>query len=242
MGFIIFALSIFILYKIWQDKKDREPLSDVEIKRLSEARRADYINSHFRIDTTRATVNPRYRESLAKFGRWDKVSIEYSKICPLITDLLKYKRHEWSVWVLANEHEGKFIWANKGDDNESCYFMGDMAYLIELAHDNDCNTVIHFHNHPHTQDRYWNLLSPSKTDIDTLEKMKVRFDAAKLNYISGLCSQGRFIIYGQMFYSSFYPGNSKTASIVAVINGEKANKELHKELRRIGNTKIKPLY
>ena len=237
---ILFVLFIcFVRYQIRLYHASKFPLSNEEVALLAEVRRADYINRSFRIVPLKASVNPRYRESLDRNGRWDRVSLKYKEILPLLTELLRYKRHEWYVWVLANEFEAKYIWANKGDDNKSCYFTGSIPYLIYLAKENNCNTVIGFHNHPHTKDRYWDLLKPSNTDLKSFNYYADTFNKVGLNYIDGLCSQGRYIVYGQMFSEKYCPVHCSVEEISAQ-NGLSGsdNRLLHKELRKKKHIKI----
>ena len=211
----------------------KKPLTEEEIARLSEIRRIKYINDHFVFLHRDIVSNPRYRESLNTSGRWDCISIDYRSVFFFLADLLKYKRHEWFIYVLSDEHEAKLLWANKGDDNSSCYYLGSNDQLVELAKANDCNTVICFHNHPHTQDRYWNLLSPSETDINTFERLSDFYNERGLNFIDGLCSQGKYSVYGQSFSYDYIPPGCSIREIAnenAVTN--KGNRRLRKELRK----------
>lgn len=217
----------------------RRPLLDNEIEMLSQARRKAYINELFAFSHQPASVNPEYRASLSHEGRWDRVDVELKKTLSLLTELLKYKRHEWSVWCLANDTRCMYLWANKGWDNSSCFFKGSMVQLVALAKSTGCTTLIHMHNHPHTADRTWNLLRPSDTDLQSLSSMQDICDEAGLNYIDALCSQGKYIIFGFSFFDGYYPTGTRVEDIAAE-NGlsEKSNYSLHKELRKIKNVKI----
>ena len=237
----VFAIifGIFVFYRLLFWITHRRPLNENEIKELSECRRIVYINKIFQFTHDKAKVNPAYRSSLDKEGRWDRIDISLTETPALITELLRYKRHEWSVWCLTDEEKSRFIWANKGDDNESCYFKGSISHLVSLAKGANCSTVIHFHNHPHTAERTWNLLSPSKQDLKTLEKMSERFDDEGMNYISALCSQGNFIVYGSSFSTKYYPPGTSTAEIEKE-NGisQWKNYKLHRELQKNKGKKI----
>lgn len=239
---LILLFAFFIAKEIIFWCTHRRPLSDEEVKSLSEARRCVEINKIFQFTHNQVKVNPTFRSSLDREGRWDKIDVELNQTPALITEMLRYKRHEWSIWCLTNEQKCKFLWANKGDDNESCYFKGSIPGLISLATHSDCNTVIHFHNHPHTADRTWNLLSPSDQDMRTLKAMSETFENGGLNYISALCSQGKYIIYGSMFYSGYYPPGTSMNEVRKENDvSEKQNYRLHKELRKIKKAKIKRL-
>ena len=234
------VICVYIIKEIVFWRTHRRPLSNEEVKLLSEARRCAEINKIFQFTHEKVKVNPKYRSSLVNEGRWDRIDFATKNTPDLITELLRYKRHEWSVWCLTDEEKCKYIWANKGDDNESCYFKGSIPGLISLAAHSNCNTVIHFHNHPHTADRTWNLLSPSEQDLKTLKAMGETFENCGLNYISALCSQGKYIIYGNMFYSGYYPpGTSQNEVRKENDVSEKQNYRLHKELRKNKKTKIK---
>lgn len=233
-AFIISAISLWLIYKLLYWFTHRRPLTQDEVAQLSKARRILYINSHFNFVRTAVGVNPQYRASLNANGRWDKVSIPLNETLALLTQLLRYKRHEWSVWCLCDDMTCKYIWANKGDDNESCYFKGSMVALYALAIEEKCTTLIHMHNHPHTQDIYWNLLSPSETDLKTLQHQKENCEKVGINYIDALCSQGSFIIFGYLFPKDFVPPETSIDEIQSE-NGlsKKKNYSLHKELKKI---------
>ena len=230
---IILPLALYVIWSIVFWKTHQRPLNDKEIAELSRVRRIEYINTHFRFSQKGYRINPQYRESLDKRGRWDKIPIPFEQIGSFLTELLRFKRHEWFVWVLTDEISAKLIWANKGDDNESCYFRGSRIQLVLLAANNQCNTVICFHNHPHTKDRYGDLLSPSDTDLRTYSKLKEFYNERGLNFIDGLCTQGRFIIYGQSFSDTYFPVTTSQAEIRSE-NAicPKNNYKLHKELRK----------
>lgn len=242
MEIIVLALILAVIYRFLFWLTHRRPLAESEIKQLSECRRAVYISKIFQFTHEKTKVNPAYRSSLDKEGRWDRIDIPLRETPSLITELLRYKRHEWFVWCLADEEKSRFIWANKGDDNESCYFKGSISQLVALAKAANCSTVIHFHNHPHTAEITWNLLNPSMQDLKTLENMSGRFGAEGMNYISALCSQGGFIVYGSSFASQYYPKGTSTAEIEKE-NGisQWNNYKLHRELQKHRKAKIKQI-
>ena len=239
---IVAVIALFVIYEVIFWLTHRRPLTEEEIKKLSEVRKIVYINRIFQFSHNKVKVNPAYRASLDKEGRWDRIDIDIRGTPALITELLRYKRHEWSVWCLTDEEKSKFIWANKGDDNESCYFKGSIHHLTSLAKEAACNTVIHFHNHPHTAERTWNLLTPSKQDMKTLRAMSETFEKEGLNYISALCSQGKFVFYGSSFAPQYYPKGTSTTEIKKE-NGINPgmNYKLHRELRKHKNASIKPI-
>lgn len=231
--------TCYVIFKFLFWLTHRRPLTEDEMERLSSARRVAAINSTYSFTHDVVHVNPDYRASLDKEGRWDRVSIPLGETLSLLTQMLRYKRHEWSVWCIADETECKYLWANKGDDNESCYFKGSMAVVGALAEASKCNTLIHMHNHPHTEERTWNLLSPSETDMETLNHMSPICDGLGLNFVDALCSQGKFIVFGWSFPDQYYPTGSSVEE-VRIENGisKEQNFRLHTELARIRNEKI----
>ena len=238
LALIVFS-SLFLLRPLFFWLTHQSPLTDAQVSQLSEARKCQYINAHFQFTRKTFSVNPQFRESLEKEGRWDHISIDYAEIGSAIAELLRYKRHEWFIWILANDSKAQYLWANKGDDNASCYSKANMPRLLLLAETTDCNTVIHFHNHPHTKGRYWNLLQPSETDMDTCKTLTELFDSVDLNFIDGLVSQGDFIVFGYHFTKRYYPSGCSVEEIKKENGINKAkNYKLHKELRKIRHTKI----
>lgn len=217
----------------------QRPLNEDEIKELSSSRRIKYINERFQFTHGVVGVNPSYRASLNADGRWDRIDIPIKELPSLVSQLLRYKRHEWSLWCLCDDLHCKLLWANKGYDNQSCYFKGSMEQLAILAVQEGCSTLIHMHNHPHTQERYGNLLSPSTADLETLESMKEFCETVGLNFIDGICSQGEFKIFGCSFPDNYFPDDS-SVDIIKNQNGisKKRNYQLHKELKKTRKIKL----
>lgn len=234
----IIALVIYSLYELIFFLCHQRALSKEEITKLSNIRKIKYINSHFSFSRSTYNINPKYRASLNVSGRWDKISISTKDVLSFLTVLLRYKRHEWTAFVLANESEAKYIWANKGDDNESCYYKGNLLDIVNLAKTSNCNTIIKIHNHPHTHDRYWNLLSPSDQDMKTFEILKQHLTKNGLNFIDALCTQGNFLIFGYCF-DNYSPPNSNEEDILKENNISKfKNYKLHIEIRKYKNKRI----
>lgn len=236
---VVLVGGCYVIYRFLFWITHRRPLTEDEMERLSSARRVASINKTYSFTHNVVRVNPDYRASLNKEGRWDRVSIPLGETLSLLTQMLRYKRHEWSVWCIADETECKYVWANKGDDNVSCYFKGSMAVVAALAETSRCNTLIHMHNHPHTQERTWNLLSPSETDLETLQHMSQVCEGIGLNFVDALCSQGKFIVFGWAFPDQYYPAGSSVEE-VRIENGisKAQNFRLHTELAKIRNEKI----
>lgn len=221
------------------DEKYRQPLTDEEIIQLSEARRNKGINEEFAFTHSIVTANPAFRSSLNVEGRWDRINEDLIDMPSLLADVLRYKRHEWYIWCLADNRTCKLIWANKGDDNSSCYYKGNILELVSLAASAECSTVLCMHNHPHTQERWWDLLEPSDTDLESFERMSTLFEASGLKYIDALCSQGKFRIYGYSIPDDYWPDGSRIEDVVAENSiSEDGNRKLHIELDKIIDTDI----
>ena len=236
---IVIVLTISIVYAA-NDYANRKPLSEEEIVMLSKARKATYINTHFKFSNNQFVVNANYRACIASEGRWDKVSIDYSMIPSFVADLLRLKRHEWHVYILSNDVEGKWVWCHKGIDNSQVRIPHLlMAHAADKAIESGCNTIISFHNHPHIQERYWDLLKPSNEDLECFEMEKKIISSKGLNLICGIVSQGKYSIYGYSFPSSYMP-NGCSIEEIRELNGKskKENAKLRKELRKTKNEEI----
>lgn len=233
-------IAILIIICAIVDNKNGKPLNEDEIAMLSKARKAIYINTHFKFSDKKYNVNPKYRACIASDGRWDKVSIAYSMIPSFVADLLRLKRHEWHVYVLSNENEGKWVWCHKGDDNSQVRIAHLlMAFAADKAIASGCNTIISMHNHPHIQERYWNLLKPSDADLECFETEEKIFNENGLNLICGIVSQGEYSIYGYSFPTSYMPHGCSIEEIKeANGNNRKANAKLREELRKTKNEVI----
>jgi hypothetical protein len=238
------ALAVFLLLvcgirKIVLWSEQSKPLTDEEVKLLSSALICNRINDRFRFERGRFSINPAYRASIDAEGRWDHISLPFKKTLSFVSELLRYKRHEWFVWCLADERECKFIWANKGNDNATCYSKIDPIFVATMAKNNGCNIVICVHNHPHTQERYWRLCVPSETDVKTCEKLKVLFYEKGISFIDAVCTQGCFSVYGYRFTDDYFR-ESEVIAWIQENNGKSRsqNKELRKLLPKNKDCKI----
>lgn len=221
-----------------QEMMLRQPLNDEEINSLLQQRKICYINSTFCFLQNKIKVNPDYRRAMEVQGRWDRISVGLTELPTLMAELLRTKRHEWFLWCLADDKNCKFLWANKGDDNESCYSKISPLAVALLAKKEDCTTIIRIHNHPHTQqDGDFLLLTPSKIDLRSFANLKELFKQYELNLIDIVCSQGRFRVYAHSFCN--FPKELSIDAIRAE-NGvsEEHNIALHRELELSRDIKI----
>ena len=114
--------------------------------------------------------------------------------------------------------------------------------IVDFAKKNQCTTIIKFHNHPHTADRWWDLLSPSNTDLNTAEKLSEYLYNNGISLISGLCTQGMFIIYDYQFHDNSLPNDLRMNSLVNF--NQNATDEEHIKMHKTINTlfaKEKPI-
>lgn len=242
MDILLVILSVVILsltYNVLFWFTHREPLTNQQVERLSQGRKNKYINNHFQFTHEFRGVNPEYRASLDREGRWDRIDIPLKDIISLLAQLLRYKRHEWSVWCLTDEFNAKLLWANKGDDNMSCYFKG---YITpDFVFSNNCHTIIHIHNHPQTA-TFHAALAPSQTDKNTLAAQIEKWSKYGINFIDAVCTRGSFVIFGYSFAPDYYPPGSFSEEIKTE-NGisKQKNYRLHLELRKLKGVKIKKI-
>jgi len=208
-----------------------KPLNKEEIALLSKARKKQAEKSRLNFSTEHFEINPDYRQFLSSGGRWDEISVPYNKALAMAAELIRYKRHEWLILILASNTKCRFIWANKGNNNMSCYLSGTFDDIIEKAIQNGCGTIIDFHNHPCTVD-FQGALSPSDTDMNTAAKWAEKARAAGLNYICAVGVRGQFSVYYSSFDESIYP-KSCTVEYIESQNGlsKSGNRALRRELR-----------
>lgn len=221
---IIFYAIVFGLIIVWSinAKKNEEkwiqehsrPLNDDELKLLYDLRFKKYIENKFKFKKVGYRATDSYRSSLNSDGRLDTLNIPIEHIPVFLTDLLRHKRHEWIAFVFCDEKNSRYIWLNKGPNNEKVSPKIPIELLVSLAKQKNCYTIIEFHNHPHTQDRWWNLLGPSDQDLKTEKYLSEYFFNNGISLISGLCTQGMYIIYGYKFHENSCPIAYRYNSIV----------------------------
>ncbi len=233
--FLLFILVICVL-TIYNKKKEEKwiqehsrPLNQDELQLLHDINIKHYIEENYKFKKNGYGASDWYRSSLDAGGRLDNLNIPIDKIPLFLADLLKFKRHEWIAFVFCDEKDGKYIWLNKGPDNTKVWSFVSEQSLLDFAQKHNCNTIIEFHNHPHTTGDGF-LLGASKQDLYSTELLNKYFNDNGISFISGLCSQGYFLIYGYEFHENSCPVEMRMNSLIEY--NDKATNEQHLEMHR----------
>lgn len=240
IGVIIGAIITKKKEEKWIQEHSR-PLNQEELQLLHDINVKNYIEKTYNFLKSGFGASDWYRSSLDASGRLDNLDIPIEKIPLFLTDLLKYKRHEWIAFVFCDEKDGKYIWLNKGPDNQKVWSFVSEKNLLEFAKKHNCNTIIEFHNHPHTVGD-GNLLGASKQDLHSTEIFEKYFNDNGVSFISGLCSQGCFLIYGYAFHENSCPIEIRMNSLIKYNMNATVEQqiEMHRKIRRV-YSKVKPI-
>ena len=229
---ILVVAKAFYEISFW--RAHRNPLTKEELSELSRARSIEWINGKCKFKNGTTTVNHTFRSRMNPDGKLYSIRIPLQESLMTVSELLKHKRHEWYVFLLADYDEVKLMWANKGDDGLTCYYSGDFSSLIYSGRKMDCCTVIRIHNHPGKE----SVMRPSEQDLKSNESLKSLFAEAGFNFLDAVCVAGAFHVFGANFLDCNYPYDAKSIERENGIS-DRQNYKLHLELRRKKRIKIR---
>lgn len=243
------ALGLFIILviigSIIINKKEnkwirnhKRPLNNKELKLYYDLEIKKYIERTYKFKKNNFKINEKYRSSLDKNGRLDNIQIEIKNVPIFITNLLLYKRHEWIAFIFCNNNYAKYIWLNKGIDSNGAYSFMDIEEMVKFAKENNCSTIIEFHNHPHTS-LDGNLLIASKPDLKSAAYLKKYFNSKNISFISGLCTQKHFLIYDYSFKDTSAPNKLRLNNLKKYnLNANDfEHLKMHKKIKHIKDVK-----
>ena len=127
--FIIIIIAVIIGSIIAKKNEEKwvqehsRPLNQEELKLFHDINVKNYIEKNFKFRKAGYGASDWYRSSLDAGGRLDNLDIPIENIPLFLTDLLKFKRHEWIAFVFCDEKDGKYIWLNKGPNNEKVWSL-----------------------------------------------------------------------------------------------------------------------
>ena len=228
---VLFLVLLLREFVFWLTHRD--PLTEDEIRLLSQKRRISYIlqkYDHFTHKEVR--VDKSFKSKLEPNGRWYELHEPLRTFPSFVAGLLKYKKHEWVVIALEKDGAVIKIWVEKGTDNGSVSFSVTLDEIIRISEEIGACTAMRFHNHPNPDPQHYDCLMPSDQDIVSAAFCSSFVNKAGVNWLDFVCERGRF----QRYYVSISPDYIPPGASVEEIkdcNGVSPcmNYRLHMELR-----------
>lgn len=219
----LFCEFIYFLFHL-------KPLNNEEIQKLSNKRRLNYIKKNFNFSHYDLTVNKAFKSSMKPTGKWYNIREELSKFPSLVSALLKGKKHEWVVIAIEKEGIVYGFYANKGINSSTVSFNCSLDYIMAKCKENNCSTILRFHNHPNENPQYQTCLLSSEQDLRSARHCS-SYVKHKYNWIDFVCERGQFIKFFESYSPNYVPSIAKIEHIIAQNNISKfKNYRLHREL------------
>ena len=231
---IIFILIAWFIAEILFWITHRKPLTDEEIRKLSKKRARIYARKKYQFPQVAISVNKEFKSALKPSGKLYSIDESLQTFPSLVAALLKGKKHEWMVLAIEKEGRVNYLWANKGDDNQSVGLSCDLSDIVDLCQENQMYSVLRFHNHPNSNPKYQTGLLASKQDRIRAKYCSDIVNKNGMNWFDFVCERGNFIIFSRNISQDFCPQCANTEEIRKT-NGisEKQNYRLQRELRWI---------
>lgn len=166
-----------------------KPLTEDQVSRLSEKRRNRKINQYFSNSVFGYAPSPSFKSGLKPDGRLYQIDLELSEVPLYVANLLKYKKHEWSVIVFVGNRNARYLWANKGPDRSQVNVVS-FEFILRTARNCGCDVIMAFHNHPASDPHHYSYRRPSSTDLQSAERYSQILNSAKISYLDHVCERG----------------------------------------------------
>lgn len=209
----------------------RRELTDVEMEKLSQKRRKNYIRMNYNFRLVNAFPDKNFKSSMNPKGQMYNANISLEDFPSYAANLLKWKKHEWVLLALVQDKQVKCFYANKGLDKSSVSFNCNIYDLLEICKDNSCQTIMRFHNHPNSDPQRYNCLLASNQDKISAKSISEITIKEGVNWIDFICERGKFTRFFYEFSNTFFPESSQICYIEEE-NGESKvrNYKLQREL------------
>lgn len=209
----------------------RRPLSREEIRLLSQKRKRLYISRTYNHFASECEVSKSFKSSMDPSGKMYAVNLPLNKFPAYVAALLKGKKHEWILIAMEGQQTVKFFWVNKGYNNSSVSYNCDIDDVILFCKEQNCNTLMCFHNHPNSNPRRYNCLVASKQDIYSAFCISNKVIPQGLNWIEFVCERGNFLKYFERYSDKFLPDCANIEAIESENNiSPRNNYILHREI------------
>jgi len=228
---LFIILSLWLLIEILFYLTHKNPLNDLQIEKLSIKRRKRYIRKNYTFHIRSTIIDSKFKSKMNSNGKLYSVNLPLPNFPAYVSALLKGKKHEWVVLAIEGEGVVKYIWTNKGFDSSSVNFFCDISDIINLCKDNNCYTIMRFHNHPNSSPNTQTCFLASEQDKKSAHLLSATANSDSLNWLDFVCERGNYLKYFEKYSDTFIP----KCALPESIKNENAiskyhNYKLHREL------------
>jgi hypothetical protein len=181
------------------------PLAEEQIPELAQKRRKRKILLHFSPSSfSYFSPTTEFKSGLKPDGKLYQFDLEMPHVPSYVAELLKYKKHEWSVIVFLKDQKAEHLWANKGPDRTRVSSVS-VNSILNTAKGSKCDTIMAFHNHPAHDPQHYSYRNPSDLDLEAAEKFSQILNTANISYLDHVCERGKAYRYCLNPSPTLYP-------------------------------------
>jgi hypothetical protein len=224
---IIIGLTIIIFVSA-----HLRPLNESEVRRLGMKRRKKQVDRYFSFASGEVSVDREFKKRMNPNGAFYEMDEGLFEFPSIAAALLKYKKHEWVIIAFERQRRICSLWLNKGFDRSSVspYLAAeDMAIIAE---EEDCTSILIFHNHPNSNPNYYDCTRPSRKDLESANEFANVLNVYGINLIEFVCERGTHHEYFLSPADNFLP-LSEFVSAIDEVNDLSKIKNLSLHLERI---------
>lgn len=181
------------------------PLTDKEIETLATKRRNKAIRGYYDFNIFEYVVNADFKKKLNSSGEMYAVNDLLWEFPSITAALLKGKKHEWIIIGFERDKRIIKMWANKGFDNSSVNVPFTPEQIVEIAKQDDCLSVLIFHNHPNSNPQRYDCSMASNQDKITATQYANVLNAHGINLLEFVCERGQHHEFFLATPNSFMP-------------------------------------
>lgn len=205
------GLVLIALWMIYEEISS--PLSDDQIEAVAKTRRNKKLCEVFTWDSVETAVDPSFKAEM------DPEGAIHQFLCPMrlapanVAALLKWKKHEWIVFVFCKEQEAKAVYFNKGPNNSVVWPHISTQQIMQLAKSVGADILLCLHNHPN------GVLWPSEADLTSATSLGEICCRNRIAFFDFVCAAGRFREYFAAVPATLMPLQDFVNSVLEMNQG-----------------------
>lgn len=232
MEIMYILFSMFILIGLIFVFTHLRPLTENEVKHLGTKRRGKHIRVYFSFNTREFNVDKEFKKRMNPNGKFYRIDEDLVDFPSTAAALLKYKKHEWIIIAFEKQKKVVSIWLNKGFDRSGVSPYLSVDNIAGIANQENCKSVLIFHNHPNTNPDYYDCSHPSSQDMNSANEFAQVLNGHGVNLVEFVCERGMHYEYFLSPVGSFLP-LSEFIGTINRISGSSKLKNLSLHIERI---------
>lgn len=177
------GLPFVVLYRLSQ------PLNNNQTQKIAQKRRRRKLEYYFSYNSSGSLPSESLKIGLSPSGQLYQINVSLRDSPSFVANLLKGKKHEWSVIVFGQHQTMTLLWANKGMNNRQVTVLATNR-VLDIAIKNRCDIILAFHNHPASDPQHYSYSRPSQTDLKSSQELSQSLYFANISYADYVCERG----------------------------------------------------